>query len=73
MNDRLRNESARRRREELAVLREPPDGPPPVSDDDESLALLFLCCHPTLTPASAIPLTLRAAASVKSRKRRIIA
>ncbi|MGZ4760668.1 MAG: RNA polymerase sigma factor, partial [Acidimicrobiales bacterium] len=27
---------------------------------DDSLALLFMCCHPTLSPAAAIPLTLRA-------------
>jgi RNA polymerase sigma factor (sigma-70 family) len=60
MNDRLRNDSARRRREERAALREPANGPPPVSDCDDSLALLLLCCHPALTPASAIPLTLRA-------------
>jgi predicted RNA polymerase sigma factor len=31
-----------------------------VPDRDDSLMLLFLCCHPALTPASAIPLTLRA-------------
>jgi predicted RNA polymerase sigma factor len=42
------------------VSREPPGGPPPVPDRDDSLMLLFLCCHPALTPASAIPLTLRA-------------
>ena len=60
MNDRLRNDSARRRREERAALHEPAVLPPPVSDSDDSLALLFLCCHPSLTPASAIPLTLRA-------------
>jgi RNA polymerase sigma factor (sigma-70 family) len=60
MNDRLRNESARRRREELAAPREPAGDPPPLSDRDDSLTLLFLCCHPSLTPASAIPLTLRA-------------
>jgi RNA polymerase sigma factor (sigma-70 family) len=59
MNDRLRSDSARRRREELAVLREPAP-PSPVTDVDDSLALLFLCCHPALTPATAIPLTLRA-------------
>jgi predicted RNA polymerase sigma factor len=35
-------------------------GPPPVAQRDDSLVLLFLCCHPALTPASAIPLTLRA-------------
>jgi RNA polymerase sigma factor (sigma-70 family) len=58
MNDRLRQDSARRRREELAARHEPAAAP--VSDGDDSLTLLFLCCHPTLTPASAIPLTLRA-------------
>jgi RNA polymerase sigma factor (sigma-70 family) len=60
MTDRLRNEDARRRREVVAASREPAHGPPPVPDRDDSLMLLFLCCHPVLTPASAIPLTLRA-------------
>ena len=32
-----------------------------VSDEDDSLRLLFLCCHPSLPPSAAIPLTLRAA------------
>ena len=32
----------------------------PVADRDDSLALLFLCCHPALTQASRIALTLRA-------------
>jgi RNA polymerase sigma factor (sigma-70 family) len=59
MTDRLRREGARRRREAAAVAAEPAD-PPPVPDRDDSLTLLFLCCHPALTPASAIPLTLRA-------------
>ena len=31
-----------------------------VPETDDSLILLFLCCHPSLTPGSAIPLTLRA-------------
>ena len=60
MNDGLRRKEARRRREVVAGSREPADGPPPVPDRDDSLTLLFLCCHPALTPASAIPLTLRA-------------
>jgi predicted RNA polymerase sigma factor len=34
--------------------------PPSVVEEDDSLVLLFLCCHPSLTPGSAIPLTLRA-------------
>ena len=31
-----------------------------VSDQDDTLIVLFMCCHPALTPASAIALTLRA-------------
>jgi len=60
MIDRVRYEEARRRREVVAASREPADAPPPVPDRDDSLTLLILCCHPALTPASAIPLTLRA-------------
>ncbi len=28
--------------------------------EDDALVLLFMCCHPALTPSSAIALTLRA-------------
>jgi RNA polymerase sigma factor (sigma-70 family) len=58
MTDRLRSEQARRRREDAAALAEPPamDG----TGRDDTLILLFMCCHPALTPASAIALTLRA-------------
>jgi predicted RNA polymerase sigma factor len=31
-----------------------------ASDEDDTLILLFLCCHPALSPASQIALTLRA-------------
>ena len=31
-----------------------------MPDEDDTLVVLFLCCHPALTPASAIALTLRA-------------
>ena len=55
--DAYRSDVARRRREEAALL-EPEPGPTQQSDD--TLQLLFLCCHPALTPASAIALTLRA-------------
>jgi RNA polymerase sigma factor (sigma-70 family) len=62
LTDLLRAESARRRREDSWVLLEPSragDGPaePPA---DDSLVLLFLCCHPSLSAASQIALTLRA-------------
>jgi RNA polymerase sigma factor (sigma-70 family) len=60
MMDRMRRDTARRRREVVVASREPSGGAPPVPDRDDSLTLLFLCCHPALTPASAIPLTLRA-------------
>jgi predicted RNA polymerase sigma factor len=32
----------------------------PATDADDSLILLFMCCHPSLSPASQIALTLRA-------------
>jgi RNA polymerase sigma factor (sigma-70 family) len=59
LTDRWRSDEARRRREQLAAVLEPA-APPAVPDQDDSLTLLFLCCHPALTPGSAIPLTLRA-------------
>ncbi|MFD9125643.1 RNA polymerase sigma factor [Kitasatospora sp. NPDC059571] len=55
--DRARSDAARQRREER-VAREP--APPEAPATDDTLALLFMCCHPALTPASAIALTLRA-------------
>ncbi|MDX6591680.1 MAG: hypothetical protein QOJ13_876 [Gaiellales bacterium] len=60
MTDRLRADEARRRRELLAVSRDAAGAAGSSSSEDDSLTLLFLCCHPALGPASAIPLTLRA-------------
>jgi RNA polymerase sigma factor (sigma-70 family) len=54
-----RSDSARRRREESAAALEP-RAPEPVADVDDTLTLLMLCCHPSLTPASQVALTLRA-------------
>jgi RNA polymerase sigma factor (sigma-70 family) len=59
LTDIWRADQARRYREDLATAREPTT-PPEPSHQDDSLVLLFLCCHPVLTPSSAIPLTLRA-------------
>jgi RNA polymerase sigma factor (sigma-70 family) len=57
--ERWRQEAARRRRELTAAALVPPDpGPVPVTDD--TLTLLLLCCHPSLTQASQVALTLRA-------------
>lgn len=55
--DASRRESTRRAREER--LHEEPT-PGPTEEQDDTLLLLFLCCHPSLTPASAVALTLRA-------------
>lgn len=55
--DATRSESARRGREER-FHEEPPRGP--AAEQDDTLLVLFLCCHPSLTPASAVALTLRA-------------
>ncbi|MEV5967071.1 DUF6596 domain-containing protein [Kribbella sp. NPDC051952] len=67
LTDQFRSESARRRREDTAAAMAGPeelvapgadtDGPP---EDDDTLTLLFLCCHPAVTPASQVALTLRA-------------
>jgi RNA polymerase sigma factor (sigma-70 family) len=60
--DWVRSDSARRRREDTDALEvplaAPPADEPPTGDD--SLTLLFLCCHPALSPPSQIALTLRA-------------
>ncbi len=62
VTDQFRSDRARRRRESLAAE---PEGPLTVEIDealhrDDTLVLLFMCCHPALTPPSAIALTLRA-------------
>ena len=61
--DRARSDSSRRDREAAAAPREPRD-PPPSPEHDDTLALMFMSCHPELTPASAIALTLRAVAGL---------
>ena len=59
MIDRARSDSARRDRETTAVMQEPRD-PTPAPVHDDTLALMFMSCHPELTSASAIALTMRA-------------
>jgi RNA polymerase sigma factor (sigma-70 family) len=64
MTDHVRSEVARRHREQVAAeeaerLALPVDAAT-ESGEDDTLVLLFMCCHPALTPASAIALTLRA-------------
>jgi predicted RNA polymerase sigma factor len=56
--DQARSDASRRAREDAVAHAEPP--PAAVPDQDDTLTVLFLCCHPALTAASAIALTLRA-------------
>jgi RNA polymerase sigma factor (sigma-70 family) len=67
LTDQVRSEMARHRREDAVASELWAEWAfvPPVDielgvDQDDTLALLFMCCHPSLTPASAIALTLRA-------------
>ena len=67
MTDLLRSEQARQRREDTVVERAlpgeyltPAADTRPGTDHDDSLVLVFLCCHPALSPPSQIALTLRA-------------
>lgn len=53
-----RSEAARRRREEAVFAAEVDDAE--VSTEDDTLALLTMCCHPSLTRVSQVALTLRA-------------
>jgi RNA polymerase sigma factor (sigma-70 family) len=55
--DQMRSDHARRERESAMATEVVPED---VPDTDDTLVLLFLCCHPTLTPASQTALTLRA-------------
>jgi RNA polymerase sigma factor (sigma-70 family) len=66
LTDLLRSEQARQRREDgvarwtLPERRLAPAADRPAAESDDTLILLFMCCHPLLSPASQIALTLRA-------------
>ncbi len=66
LTDLLRAEQARRRREEIVAqwvlteTEEPGIDQNRPADTDDTLVLLFMCCHPSLSLASQIALTLRA-------------
>ncbi|MEV4156246.1 DUF6596 domain-containing protein [Nocardia salmonicida] len=63
--DATRAETSRRGRE-FAVDAEPEAGPVPATDD--TLWLYFLCAHPSLSPGSAVALTLRAVGGLTTRQ-----
>jgi RNA polymerase sigma factor (sigma-70 family) len=64
--DEWRSEHARRRREVTVAAMVPPDesmaaGPEILpTQRDDTLTLLFMCCHPALSPPSQVAITLRA-------------
>jgi RNA polymerase sigma factor (sigma-70 family) len=62
--DELRSEQARRVREEArGAAEQAPEAGPEIgrpAEHDDTLTLLFLCCHPALSPVSQLALTLRA-------------
>jgi RNA polymerase sigma factor (sigma-70 family) len=63
--DATRSRAARTARE-LRVDADPP--PVPVTDHDDTLELYLRCAHPSLTPASAVALTLRAVGGFTTRQ-----
>ncbi|HEV7853740.1 MAG TPA: DUF6596 domain-containing protein [Mycobacterium sp.] len=63
--DLTRSDIARHRRE-TRVSDQPAQGPTAAVDD--TLSLYFLCAHPSLTPASAVALTLRAVGGLTTRQ-----
>ncbi len=63
--DARRSEAARQRREE-ATYAEPE--PATTEEGDDTLFLLFCCCHPDLSPASQVALTLRAVGGLTTRE-----
>ncbi|CDZ88186.1 sigma factor [Rhodococcus ruber] len=71
--DAARTDGARRRREDLVYAeRSRPSGhgaePAPVPAVDDTLQHYFLCAHPSLTPSSAVALTLRAVGGLTTRQ-----
>jgi RNA polymerase sigma factor (sigma-70 family) len=75
LTDQTRSEVARRRREEAVALDVSGDDALAPSPDeamgvreDDSLLLLFMCCHPSLSSASAIALTLHAVGGLTTRE-----
>ena len=63
--DAWRRDSSRRAREHATAL-EHEQGP--TEHGDDTLLLLFLCCHPELSPASQVALTLRAVGGLTTRE-----
>jgi RNA polymerase sigma factor (sigma-70 family) len=74
LTDQVRADAARRHREALVVSLIPMEEQVALSADeayserDDTLDLVFTCCHPSLSTASAIALTLRAVGGLTTRE-----
>ena len=66
--DATRADVARRRREEAVAGPELDMAPGPVPGTDDTLQLYALCAHPSLSPSSAVALTLRAVGGLTTRQ-----
>src|SRR5262249_6363268 len=64
--DAQRSAAARRGREDRLLERE--SEPASSETGDDTLFLLFCCCHPDLSPASQVALTLRAVGGLTTRE-----
>jgi RNA polymerase sigma factor (sigma-70 family) len=63
--DARRSEASRARQEEAVYAQPRAAG---VEEGDDTLFLLFCCCHPDLSPASQVALTLRAVGGLATRE-----
>jgi predicted RNA polymerase sigma factor len=66
--DATRTENSRQARETQVAAGEPPGEVAPGPAGDDTLRLYFLCAHPSLSPASAVALTLRAVGGLTTRQ-----
>ena len=67
--DLVRSDTARRDRELRVTNEDVGAAPPgPTESVDDTLQLYFLCAHPSLTPSSAVALTLRAVGGLTTRQ-----
>ena len=70
--DQLRSDLARKHREDQAALDAVVESQrlevTTEAEEDDTLILLFMCCHPAVTPSSAIALTLRAVGGLTTKE-----
>ena len=68
LTDVARSESSRRARETMVVSLVPVETQEQLAAIDDTLELFFMCCHPSLSSASATALTLRAVGGLTTRE-----